>query len=634
MAKDRLAGTLAVILHADIADSTALVQQDKQLAHERIQDTFRRFSDTIEKYQGQVLELRGDALLVEFEHAYDAVSAALSFQVDHACYIDRLQDDLRPTVRVGIAMGEVIIADSTVTGAGVVQAQRVEQLADPGGVCVTASIQEALSKTMPLDLENLGEKSLKGFDFPVRVFRVKLRLGASIPPPEEGRPHDAPPKSRRLIVAVVTIVLVVTGGTAYWFKSRGLQVESASVERMKLPLPEKPSIAVLAFDNLSKDPDAVHLSDGIAENTIAVLSKVPELFVIARNSSFVYKGKAVLARQVAEELGVQYVLGGSLQQEGERIRVTAELIDALRGNQLWAETYDRKLEDIFAVQDDLALNIVQALQIKLTTGEGQFLLSSSTLSLAAWEAYTKGLSLWRRYNKEDNYRARMLIEEAIEHDPNWATAYSGLGWTHVMDAAYGWSEDREQSLRIAEKFARKALAIDQTTGNAYGLLARIHSTRGQYEEALSVNERAIEVDPNNPSVLVTLAFTKLFTGNPEEVINLSKRAERLQPITPPAWLNPQTIGYYLIGRYQDAISVAERSYRREPEQRIQARLYAIASYSALGRSENARADVDFVLENDKNFSAREWVETVARRHKDKSFKETLLNRLLEAGLPE
>ena len=191
MAKDRLAGTLAVILHADIAGSTTLVQQDKQLAHERIQDTFRRFSDTIGKYQGQVLELRGDALLAEFEHAYDAVSAALSFQVDHAYYIDRLKDDLRPTVRVGIAMGEVIIADSTVTGAGVVQAQRVEQLADPGGVCVTAAIQEALSKTMPLDLENLGEKSLKGFDFPVRVFRVELRSGESIPPPQEGSQPEA-----------------------------------------------------------------------------------------------------------------------------------------------------------------------------------------------------------------------------------------------------------------------------------------------------------------------------------------------------------------------------------------------------------------------------------------------------------
>ena len=229
MEKDRLSGKLAVILHADVAGSTALVQQDQQLAHERIQDSFQRFSDAIEKYQGRVLEFRGDALLAEFAHASEAVSAALSFQVDHACYNDRLEDDLRPAIRVGIAMGEVIIADGTVTGAGVVQAQRVEQLADPGGICITTSIHEALSNRMPLDIENLGEKILKGFDYPVRVYRVELNSGESIPPPEENRQHDAPPKTRGLMVAIVTIFLIVTAGTAYWFTYRVPQVKAASI---------------------------------------------------------------------------------------------------------------------------------------------------------------------------------------------------------------------------------------------------------------------------------------------------------------------------------------------------------------------------------------------------------------------
>ena len=210
MAKDRLTGKLAVILHADVAGSTALVQQDKELAHERIQESFRNFSGTIEKYRGHVLELRGDALLAEFEHASDAVTAALSFQVDHADYNARLGDDLRPAIRVGITMGEVVIADHTMTGAGVVQAQRVEQLADPGGVCITTAIHESLSKQLPLDLENLGEKTLKGFDYSIRVYRVELRHGASIPPPQEGRQHNAPPKTQGLMVAIFAISLVVT----------------------------------------------------------------------------------------------------------------------------------------------------------------------------------------------------------------------------------------------------------------------------------------------------------------------------------------------------------------------------------------------------------------------------------------
>ncbi len=240
MAKDRLSGKLAVILHADVVGSTALVQQDKELAHERIQDTFQRFCDTIEKYKGHVLELRGDALLAEFERASDAVTAALSFQVDHAYHNVRLKDDLRPTVRVGIAMGEVVIADSTATGAGVVQAQRVEQLAYPGGVCITAAMYEALSKRLPFDLESLGEQALKGFDDPVRVYRVELSPGELIPPPQHKSQRESLQKPWRLIVAITVVLLMMAVGTAYWFKPTVPQETSASSERIAFPLHDKP----------------------------------------------------------------------------------------------------------------------------------------------------------------------------------------------------------------------------------------------------------------------------------------------------------------------------------------------------------------------------------------------------------
>jgi class 3 adenylate cyclase len=236
MAKESLSGKLAVILHADVAGSTAMVQQDEQLAHERIQDAFRRFSETIEKYQGHILELRGDALLAQFESASDAVTATLAFQSDHTYLISRLKDDLRPTIRVGIAMGEIVIADNTVTGAGVVLAQRVEQLADPGGVCITAAIHEALPRRMPFDLENLGEQVLKGFDDPIRVYRVELSADQSVPAPQQGTKREVSPKTPKLILAIFVIVLVIGGGTTYWFKSQVPQEEPASVERMALPL--------------------------------------------------------------------------------------------------------------------------------------------------------------------------------------------------------------------------------------------------------------------------------------------------------------------------------------------------------------------------------------------------------------
>jgi adenylate cyclase len=291
MAKDRLAGKLAVILHADIVGSTQLVQQDEHLAHERIQNSFHRFSDCIEKYLGKVLELRGDALLAEFDRPSDAVSAALSFQVDQAFHNSRIKDDLQPKVRVGIAMGEVIVADSTVTGAGVVLAQRVEQLSVPGGLCITEALHEALPNRMPVDLENHGEQVLKGFDDPVRVYRVKLKPGESIPFPQESSQPEAPLKTQRLIVAVIAILLVAGGGAAYWLKSRMPQADTASVERMVFPLPDEPSIAVLPFDNLSGDPEQEYFSDGITNDIITDLSKFSGLFVIASNSTFTYKDK-------------------------------------------------------------------------------------------------------------------------------------------------------------------------------------------------------------------------------------------------------------------------------------------------------------------------------------------------------
>ncbi len=320
MANDHLSGKLRVILHADVAGSTALVQQDEQLAHKRIWEAFRRFSDNIEKYSGKVLELRGDALLAEFVRASDAVAAALAFQADQAYHISRLKDDLKPTIRVGIAMGEVVIADGTVTGAGVVLAQRVEQLADSGGLCITAALHESLPRRMPFDLEDLGEQELKGFDDPVHVYRVELSLGESIPPPEESNQHAEPPKTRRLMVAVIAITLVIAGGAAYWFNSRAPQVEAASLERMAFPLPDKPSIAVLPFTNMSDDSQQEYFVDGMTEDLITDLSKLSGLFVIARNSVFTYKDKVVKVRQVAEELGVRYVLEGSVRRVGDQVR--------------------------------------------------------------------------------------------------------------------------------------------------------------------------------------------------------------------------------------------------------------------------------------------------------------------------
>jgi TolB-like protein/class 3 adenylate cyclase len=344
MAKDHLAGKLAVILHADVAGSTWLVQQDEQLAHERIQIAFGRFSDTIGKYHGRVRELRGDALLAEFERASDAVTAALAFQFDHHEYLTRLNDEIRPEIRVGIALGEVIIADGTITGAGVVLAQRVEQLAKSGGICITSAIHEALPNRLPISIESLGEHALKGFDETVRVYRVQPNPDGSIPTPQQKSIRQESSGNWRWMVIAAMIVLLAAAGIGYW--SSHPQEEAASIENMAFPLPDKPSIAVLPFTNMSDDPQQEYFADGMTEDLITDLSKISGLFVIARNSSFSYKGQQVKVRQVAEDLGVRYVLEGSVRRAGEQVRINAQLIDATTGGHLWAERYDGSLTDV------------------------------------------------------------------------------------------------------------------------------------------------------------------------------------------------------------------------------------------------------------------------------------------------
>jgi adenylate cyclase len=321
--ENRPSRKLAVILHADVVGSTALVRLSETLAHHRIQDAFRRFSEAIDQYRGIAHEIRGDALVAEFGRASDAVSASVAFQAANAAHNEELTDEIRPAVRIGIAMGEVVVGDNTVTGEGVVLAQRVEQLAEPGRVCITGAIHEALPWRMPFDKDDLGEQKVKGFEEPVRIYVVSLKSGVEVPEPEEC-------------------------------------VQSMAATKPELP--DKPSIAVLPFTNMSDDPEQEYFADGMSEDIITELSKFRSLFVIARNSSFAFKGQSVEVKNVSRKLGVRYVVEGSVRRAGTRVRINAQLIDAIEDSHIWAERYDRDLDDIFAVQDEVTEAIVTAIE--------------------------------------------------------------------------------------------------------------------------------------------------------------------------------------------------------------------------------------------------------------------------------
>jgi len=564
MAKDDLTGKLAVILHADVAGSTALVHQNEQLAHQRIQDTFHRFGNTISKYHGHVRELRGDALLAEFERASDAVSAALAFQAGQSDYNTQLNDNIQPTVRVGIALGEVVIADNTVTGAGVVLAQRVEQLADAGGVCITAALHEAIPRRMPFDLKDMGEQILKGFDDPVHVYRVELSQGESIPVPAQEYKPEILAKSGRLKISIAVVLVAVMAGTVYWLLPSGAMEEPASVERMAFPLPDKPSI-------------------------VTDLSKISGLFVIARNSSFSYKGQQVKIRQVAEDLGVRYVLEGSVRRAGNQVRINAQLIDATTGGHLWAERYDGTLADIFSLQDQVTREIVTALSVTLTPEERDSSGLLGTSNIEAHDAYLQGLSLYIRNSPTDNARAELHFKRAIDLDSQFGRAYEALARVYFKATEKAYASALGFSSRKGAFFAYTTLARSpgSTGRELHAILARASLLKHQLESALHHADLALAISPNDIDLLKIKALASIFSGQYGAGRLLADRIIRLDPVLLAEPMYIYGLSHFAAGTYDEAARYLERALQNDPSNSTYHRLLA-ATYGVLGRQEEAR----------------------------------------------
>ena len=632
MPENRQPGKLAVILHADIAGSTTLVQQDEHLAHERIQDTFRRFSNFIAQYQGQVRELRGDALLAEFDRASDAVSVALAFQESQAEYISQLNDNILPRVRVGIAMGEVVIADNTVTGEGVVLAQRIEQLAEPGGLCITGAINEALPTRLPFDQKNLGERQVKGFDQPVRVYRVTLKIGEVVPPPEKTQKRKTS-NVLGISAAVATTVLIIAGAIAFWFQPWQPEEDPASIERMTFPLPDKPSVAVLPFDNLSGDADDDTLVDGFTETIIGTLARVPNLFVIARNSTFTYKGKPVKIQQVAEDLGVQYVLEGSIQRSGDQIRITAQLIDALSGRHIWADRYDREITDIFTLQDEITLSILRELQIVLTENrETAIRVDSETSNLEAYISFWKATSLYRNFNRNDNIRARELLEEVLTLDPAFVRAVALAGWTHQMDARFSWSQSSEESYQLAASTAQKAFDLDPEHPSVHALLSGVYLSQRDFDKAIEAGQKSIDLAPSSSLFYANTAIATYYAGDFEKTVALTKEAMRLSPFYPAWYLYRIGVAYRMLGRYEEALEALKSFYGRLPKPNLAVLTALAATYSEMGNLDEARAVIKETMDLYPNAS----LEQAEKMHyfKNPDHIKQILDALSRAGLPE
>jgi len=597
---------LAVILHADVIGSTGLVQRNETVTHERIRDAFRRFSDTIRAYGGTPQELRGDALLATFGRASDAVSAALFFQHQNARRNESLDDDIQPQVRVGIALGEVVIADGTLTGSDVVMAQRIEQLAEPGGVCIQGTAYETIPRRLLFEFESLGERELKGFDEPVRVYTVISRPGEEIPGPDSQLPVRRS-GGKKLFIGAIAILLIIAGGLIAWLQPWEPDVERADPTKMAYPLPDLPSIAVLPFKNLSADKEQEYFSDGVTEDIITDLLKVSGLFVIAQNSSFTYKGQPVKVRQVAEELGVRYVLEGSVRRSEDKIRITAQLVDALKGNHIWAERYDRELKDIFAVQSEVARQVAQVLAVTLKANENERLYQKYTTSTDAYDVFLQARRAVDVPSRDNILRGEKLFKQVIELDPKFAGGYAGLAFNLAVQVRFQYSNSPAADLTRAFELAKKAVELDPDFAWGHIALGGAYIAKADADAAVNAVQQALALEPNGYEANLFMGFYLQFAGDAALAVKHLLLANRLSPVVTARDLAFLAYAQFMNRNYTEAVRLFEELHRKFPRGKTPNNATTLAAaYILLDRPGEAAELAKWIRENNPGFNLSQW----------------------------
>jgi len=536
-----------------------------------------------------------------------------------------LPDTRKMEFRIGVNLGDVIEDEERVYGDGINIAARIEGLAEGGGICISRTAFDQVRNKLTLGYEYLGEHSVKNIVQPIKVYRILMQ------PEHAGKVigEKGPKRTPWRWAAAVAVLVLVAAGLVWNFYWRAPKIEPASKEKMAFPLPDKPSIGVMPFDNLTGDPQQEYFSDGMTEEIITALSKVPYLFVIARNSTFTYKGKPVKIRQVAEDLGVRYVLEGSVRRAGDRVRVTAQLIDAIKGHHLWAERYDRELKDTFALQDEITRKILVALDVRLTVGEQASTRRKVTDNLDAYLKTMQANVYLGRSDKEGTLLARQLAEEAMTLDPKYARPHQILASCHVSDVYYGWSKYPKTSLEQAMELAQKAISLDESNPGGYDVLSAVYMFKGEYERAIAEAERAIALDPNFSNAYSQLGTALISAGRPQEAIAPLEKAIRINPMAPSIYFRRLGTAYAFTGRYEDAMVQFKKAIHLAPDS-LMPHLALAATYSIAGRVEEARAEVSEVLRIEPGIS----LEGIAKRTalKNKADTDRFIDALRKAGL--
>jgi adenylate cyclase len=608
----RVARKLAAIFIADVKGYSRLMGEDEAATIQTLTVHQALIATFVHQYQGRVVSSPGDNVLAEFASVVDAVECAVAVQRELHARNSDLPVHRRMEFRIGVNLGDVVVNGEQLYGDGVNVAARLESLAEGGGICISGSVYDQIKAKLGVAYEDMGLQAVKNIAEPVHVYRVRTDWGVPASPVIQPKPGAGRSWLRGGLVAVALLVLLGGGVSVWQLVSHPFSLSQVmrAVPAPALLLADKRSVAVLPFVNMSSDPEQEYFSDGMTEDLITELSRLSGLFVIARNSVFTFKGRAVRPEQVSRELGVQYVIEGSVRKADNRIRITAQLIDASTGYHMWAQYYDRDLQNVFAVQEEIARRITRAMKVQLTKEEEKQMGRPYTSSEVAWEYFMRGAELYRRFTPKDNAHARELFEKAIDLDPEFARAYANLAATHRQDANGRWSQDPQTSEELAYRMAQKSVELarrelEPKPSLPYALeqMGWVLLYREKHEEARQAAEEAVHRNHNYADGYALWAHVLIYMGRPEEALAKSREATALNPIHPFFYDYHRGQAYYVwsvLTAAQDPkasrqrLEEAEKDLRealRKNDNFRPARSYLVAALSDLGRKDDARKEM-------------------------------------------
>jgi TolB-like protein len=583
---------LAAVLAGDVAGYSRLMGRDEEGTLARLKAVRRALVDpTIDAHHGRIVKTTGDGMLVEFASAVDAARSAIELQRGMTEQNDGLSQDQRIEFRIGIHVGDIIIDDSDIFGDGVNIAARLENIAEPSGICMSDDAYRQIRGKVDMTFEDMGSQTLKNIAEPMRVWRMKISGGAA-----------------------------------------SVSRQSAPVgPHQSVSFPGKPSIAVLPFQNMSGDPEQEYFADGIAEDVLTTLSKIQELVVIARNSSFAFKGQTRDIREIGRILGARYVLEGSVRKVGNRVRLTAQLIDSLDGHHLWADRFDGGLDDVFDLQDRITQDIVSALEVRLVAGEQVRVWRKRSGSPLVYEWFSKGRVLYTNFDRHAHAQARAEFERALEINPVFTPALYMLGLTLTDQARFGWEKDRAATYDAAMDCAKKALAVDPGCSEAYLVIGYVCTFQRRYEEAVAAGEKAISLSPSSVGAFHMAGMYHGYAGNFQTAAQYEEQAQQLSPIEISVSMIDEARARLHLGDFAAARGIASRVLTEKPRW-LTAQTVLVAALWNLGSESEARIIARELLVRHPSFSVSRWARGLPYRRQEDL--DTLVYPLRMAGLPE